>query len=303
MTRRDTYTLGVVAVLGLMAAFWFMMLSPKRSELTKLNSRVSESQSALQSARGEAQEFAKARQNFPTDYTTITRLGKAVPADPDIPSLIVQLDRAAHKAGMDFRKLTSESGSADAGPATPANTPPPTASSDSAAGATGASGTSGSGTTGAAGATGNASASASASASTSTTPAPADATLTATAPLGVDVGPAGLSLTKFSFIFQGSFFHMADLLHNIRSLVQRRNRQLVVSGRLITIGGIAMAKGDKGFPQVKVTVAADAYLLPSSQGLFAGATTQGPADATAATPSPPASPGAGAPPAAVVTPR
>src|SRR6185312_6827267 len=51
-----------------------------------------QSQAALTSARGEAQEFAKARQNFPTDYTTITRLGKAVPADPDIPSLIVQLD-------------------------------------------------------------------------------------------------------------------------------------------------------------------------------------------------------------------
>jgi hypothetical protein len=302
MTRRDAYTLGAVAVLGLIGVFWFMLLSPKRSELSKLNSKASESQAALTSARGEAQEFAKARQNFPTDYTTITRLGKAVPADPDIPSLIVQLDRAAHKAGMDFRKLTSESGNGDAGSATPANTPPPTASADSSAGATGASGaTSGSGATGASGATGDASAGASASA-TGTTPTPADATATALAPLGVDVGPAGLSLTKFSFIFQGSFFHMADLLHNIRSLVERRNSQLVVSGRLITIGGVAMAKGDKGFPQVKVTVAADAYLLPSSEGLFAGATTAGPADATAATPSPPASPSASAPPAAVVTP-
>jgi hypothetical protein len=302
MTRRDAYTLGVVAVLGLIGVFWFMLLSPKRSELSKLNSKASESQAALTSARGEAQEFAKARQDFPTDYTTVTRLGKAVPADPDIPSLIVQLDRAAHKAGMDFRKLTSESGNGDAASATPANTPPPTASADSSSGATGASGSAtGSGTTGAAGATGDAAAGASASA-TATTPTPADATATALAPLGVEVGPAGLSLTKFSFIFQGSFFHMADLLHNIRSLVQRRNRQLVVSGRLITIGGIAMAKGDKGFPQVKVTVAADAYLLPTGQGLFAGATTAGPADATAATPSPPASPSASAPPAAVVTP-
>jgi hypothetical protein len=303
MTRRDSYTLGVVAVIGLAAVFWLMMLSPKRSELSKLNGKVSESQAALTSARGEAQQFAQDRRNFPTDYTTITRLGKAVPADPDIPSLVVQLDRAANKAHMDFRKLTSESGSADSGTATPANTPPPTASADSSAGATGASGATGSGTTGAAGATGGASAGASASASASTTPAPADATATATAPLGVDVGPAGLSLTKFSFIFQGSFFHMADLLHNLRSLVQRRNRQLVVSGRLITIGGIAMAKGDKGFPQVKVTVAADAYLLPSSQGLFAGATAQGPADATAATPAAPATSSPSAPPAATVTPR
>jgi hypothetical protein len=297
MTRRDAYTLGVVAVLGLVAAFWFMMLAPKRSELSKLNAQKSTSEAALQSARDEAKQFAQARQSFSTDYTTVTRLGKAVPADPDVPSLVVQLDRAANKAGMDFRKLTSASGQSDSG--APAAAPAPAApSADAAAGTTGASGA-----TGAAGATGDTAAGGTgASGSAAPATAAADATLTPSMPLGVDVGPAGLSLTKFNFIFQGSFFHTADLLHNIRSLVQRRNRQLLISGRLITIGGIAMAKGDKGFPQVKVTVAADAYLLPTSQGLFAGATTQGPGAASAATPSPPASAAPSAPPTAAVTP-
>jgi hypothetical protein len=122
-------------------------------------------------------------------------------------------------------------------------------------------------------------------------------------PLGVNVGPAGMSVANFDFEFQGSFFRMADLLHNIRSLVQRRNRQLVISGRLITIGGIAMSKGDKGFPQVGFTMTANAYLLPPSQGLFAGATAAGPSNTTASTPAPPASASPSAPPAAVVSPR
>ena len=293
MSRRDAYTLTMVALVGLAAAFWFMMLAPKRKEASDLDAKIAASQTALQSAKQEAEQFAQARQDFTTDYTTVARLGKAVPATPDIPSLIVQLDRAANKAGVDFRKLTSESGSGtEATP--PAPTPAPAPSGDAAAGATGA--------TGAAGATGSNTAGATGGAGSAST-APANALLTPTMPLGVDVGPAGLSVAKFNFQFQGSFFKMQDLLHNVRTLVLRRNRQLVLSGRLVTIEGIAMVKGSKGFPQVGVTISATAYLLPVSQGLFAGATTQGPANASAATPSPPAAANPSAPPAAVVSPQ
>jgi hypothetical protein len=122
-------------------------------------------------------------------------------------------------------------------------------------------------------------------------------------PLGVEVGPAGLSMTRYSLSFEGSFFKMADYLHNIRSLVQRRNKQLLVSGRLVTVDGIAFSEGSAGFPDIKATMAMTAYLLPQSQGLFAGATTQGPAGATSTTPPPPAGGTTPAPPAAVVTPR
>lgn len=294
MSRRDSYMLVMVALVGLTAAFWFLMLAPKRKEVSELDSKVAASETALQSAKQEAEQFAQARLDFPTDYTTVARLGKAVPADPDIPSLVVQLDRAANKAGVDFRKLTSESGSGtEATPPAPAPAP----SGDAAAGATGASGA-----TGATGATGSDSAGTTGAAG-SISSAPANALLTPTMPLGVDIGPAGLSVAKFSFEFQGSFFRMADLLGNVRSLVQRRNRQLAISGRLVTIEGIAMVKGNKGFPQVGVTMSARAYLLPVSQGLFAGATAQGPANASAATPSPPASANPSAPPAAVVSPQ
>jgi len=291
MSRRDSYTLAIVGLIGLVAAFWFLMLAPKRKELSELDSKVTASETALASARQEAQQFAQARLDFPTDYTTVVRLGKAVPADPDIPSLVRQLDRAANQAGVDFRKLTLESGgSSDA--SSPASPAAPAA--DAAAGATGASGA-----TGATGATGAASAGATGAAGSSAAASP----LPTTAPLGVDAGPAGVSVAEFNFEFQGSFFRMADLIHNVRSLVERRNRQLVISGRLVTIGGIAMTKGNDGFPQVGVTMAASAYLLPPSQGLFAGATAQGPAGGTAATPSPPATANPSAPPAAVVRPR
>jgi hypothetical protein len=307
VTRRDTYILAAIAVLGVVAGFWLMLLSPKRAELSKAKTQVGEAQTSLQTARQEAEQFAKARLDFPTDYSTLARLGKAVPADPDVPSLVVQLDRAADRAKVDFRKLTLESGTGASGPA-PASTPPPSASSSSSSASQSGTGTTGaSGTTGGSGAGASNSSSSSstagatgASASTSSTTAPANATAAPTMPLGVEVGSAGLSVAHYTLVFDGNFFRMADFIHNVRSLVQRRNRQLVVSGRLVTIDGISFGKGNFGFPQVKATMNVTTYLVPQSQGLFAGATVQGPAGGTSATPVAPASSGASAPPAAVV---
>jgi hypothetical protein len=302
VTRRDTYILAVIAVLGVVAGFWLLLLSPKRAELSKAKTQVGEAETGLQTARQEAQQFAKARLDFPTDYSTLARLGKAVPADPDVPSLVVQLDRAADRANVDFRKLTLESGSGSSG-AAPASTPPPAASSSSSSTSQSGTGTTGaSGTTGGAGATSSSSSAGAtgASASTSGTNAPANAAATPTMPLGVEVGSAGLSVAHYTLVFDGNFFHMADFIHNVRSLVQRRNRQLVVSGRLVTIDGVSFGKGNFGFPQVKATMNVTTYLVPQSQGLFAGATVQGPAGGSSATPVPPGSTGASAPPAAVV---
>ena len=54
-------------------------------------------------------------------------LGKAVPADEDTSSLIVQIDEIAKESGVDFRALTLDQGAgAAAAPAAPAPAPAPT---------------------------------------------------------------------------------------------------------------------------------------------------------------------------------
>ena len=85
----------------------------------------------------------------------------------------------------------------------------------------------------------------------------------------------------------------------MRKLVARRNRNLIVSGRLLTIDGISLSEGDFGFPQVKATIAATAYLVPPSQGLLDGATSQGPVRRRPPEPTPAsATTGSSTPPAA-----
>ena len=100
----------------------------------------------------------------------------------------------------------------------------------------------------------------------------------------------------FQYKFRGDFYSLEGLIHNVTRLVQSRNRQLAIPGRLVVIQGFALKRS-------KVTIVATTYMLPADQALFAGATPAGPAGVTGATPQP-ASTGApaAAPPTAAVTP-
>lgn len=321
MTRRDRYTLGALAGLAVVAAFWFLVLGPKRAELRKLDQDVAKSQRDVESARAQAQQFAADRLQFPRAYATVVRLGKAVPADADVASLVVQLEAAAASAGVDFRKIslvTAGAGSSSSSSSASSPAPPPAPGGQTSGGSAGPTGSSGaqassstqpgaspSGTAGgnAPAASGTGAAAPGTTATTGTAGlAPANALAAATLPLGSEVGPAQLPILRFNLIFQGSFFKMADFVHNVRSLVRKRGNRLSVSGRLLTVDAIAFKEGDFGFPQVKAGIAVTAYLVPATQGLFAGATPQGPGGATAGTPSPVSASGGGAaPPEAVVT--
>jgi hypothetical protein len=301
VSARDRSLISGALVLALVGAFWLLALGPKRSDLGKLDTQVQKSQKSYEAARQQTEQFAVARQQFPRAYANLVRLGKAVPAEADVPSLVVQLDQAASAANVDFRKISLDT--SKSGPVAPVAAPAAsggssgssTSGSDASKGtaATGASGAQGSstpstGSTGASGAAGQ---------------QPADALDAATVPIGATIGSAGLPILRFNFTFQGNFFKMARLVHNIRKLVLRRNKNLIVSGRLLTVDGISLGEGESGFPQVKASISATAYLVPASQGLLDGATAQGPDGAVAGTPTPASTSSTGTvvPPAAVVT--
>jgi hypothetical protein len=282
----------------MLAALWFLAVGPKRTELTTLSKEVEKSEQAARTAQENAQQSAEARLSFPRAYASMVRLGKAVPADPDVPSLLVQLEDAAETAGVDFRKVELKSGGErDAGAGQPSDGGQASAqTASSGAGPTGSGAPSGSESGSSGGQTPGAGGAESSPAGGGSSPAPANALAVATQPIGTSVGPAGFPLIKLALGFEGSFFKMADFIGEIKGLVEERNQRLLVSGRLISIDGIVFGEGAAGFPQVKATIAATTYLVPNEQGLLAGATAQGPA---AGTPSAPASPGG--PPTAVVT--
>jgi hypothetical protein len=111
VTRNNRILLGVVAAAGLLAVYWFLILAPKRAEVVELQSQVDAKAAAVQQAEATVATYAVARASYNTNYATLVGLGKAVPGDDDVRSLMVQLSDAAKRAGVNFRNIEVSAGS------------------------------------------------------------------------------------------------------------------------------------------------------------------------------------------------
>jgi hypothetical protein len=106
VTRRNSMILAVVAVAAVAGAYWFMLLAPKRELATTLSGQIALKESELQTAQAAEATNLRARAGYRANYATVARLGKAVPADDDVRSLMVQIDGAAGSNHVDFRSIT-----------------------------------------------------------------------------------------------------------------------------------------------------------------------------------------------------
>jgi hypothetical protein len=118
-----------VAILGaLAAAGWFLLIQPKREEAARVGAKVSLAQADLANLQAKAADHAKARESYPVNVATVTRLGKAVPTDDDMGSLMVQLDSATRRSGVDFTAIELNQDSAGTASGQSADTRPKTVS-------------------------------------------------------------------------------------------------------------------------------------------------------------------------------
>jgi hypothetical protein len=139
VTKNPKLLIAVAATAVAVAAFWFLVLSPKREEAAKLETQIATKRTELTAAQGTLASYEKSRENYSRNYATVVRLGKAVPEDDDVRSLIVQLDAEAGGTGVDFRTIqVGGSGStvaaAPADGTAPVASPPPGAMSVGTAG-------------------------------------------------------------------------------------------------------------------------------------------------------------------------
>jgi Tfp pilus assembly protein PilO len=281
MKRTDLTIVSVVGLLGLIAAFWFVVLSPKRDEAKTLGDRVSELEAAAEEAEATATAAEAAREDYDENYRRMVVLGKAVPDDADTPSLLVELQSIAGKAKVSFDSiaLSGDPAAAETAPATTTPPPPPAGEGEAAP-------------------AGEAEATPAASTGdTATAPAAASAPATeaaaATLPIGATVGPAGLPVMPYEMTFSGGFFEIADFMKGVDGLIRSNDAGSGVRGRLLTVEGFSLTPLDESAPgagpnpdpRLSAAVSVTSYLTPAEEGLTAGATPGAPPPA-AATPTP-----------------
>ncbi len=256
MRRNEVTIIGVVVALALAVGFWMLVLSPKRGEANSLNDEVGALRSQLADAQQAAAAGQQARRSFSSDYRQLVVLGKALPADGDQASLLVQLQGLADRSGVAFESL--DLSQPDASASATATTPPPTTSSDS-----------------------------SSTSSTSTSTDGAAAALAteasaATLPLGAAVGPAGLPVMGYDLSFTGGFFQIAGFLSHVDAMVRTKRGAVVVDGRLVTVDSFTLTPADQSAnasraPKLTADLSVTTYLTPQSQGPTAGASPTSPA--------------------------
>jgi Tfp pilus assembly protein PilO len=329
---RDKKLLMGIVPLVVIIAYWMLFLSPKRDEASKAGKDLTAAQQKRDEALARAGQLTQAKESYASDYETVVRLGKAIPTSVDMPSLLVQLDRAARGTGIDFTKIKAgERGSA----ATPANSAPASggapaggnASSGGPAGASSAPPTAAGGqqaqsapgqaaekaNNAASTANGASSAAAGTSGDTNTQTSqnvsggkglPVGGGDTSAAAGGTGSGAPGLDTVPLDFEFNGSFFDLADFFHRMKRFVHVVNDHIQVRGRLMTVDTITFTSED--FPSLKAQVRATVYLTPKDEGVTAGATPEGPAEATpgsGGSSTPPGQTASGSAPTATVVPR
>jgi len=109
----------ILALVVLAGAFWMLLISPKREEASKLDKRVETLEASLSQHQAEVETAEAARREFPTNYGQLVVLGKAVPADSETSSLMVQIQHISERSHVRFEeiKLESEEGEAASAPA------------------------------------------------------------------------------------------------------------------------------------------------------------------------------------------
>jgi Tfp pilus assembly protein PilO len=127
MTVRDRSVLIVAIVAGLLAGVWLEVISPERHKAGALVAQVSSAKTQLEAAETQVSSAHAAQSQYAAAYAAMVNLGKAVPANAEVPSLIDQLTRASDQKSVDFESITS-AGTAGASTSASATSTAPAAS-------------------------------------------------------------------------------------------------------------------------------------------------------------------------------
>lgn len=288
MTDRDKKIALVLVPVLLLAAYWFLALSPKRSEAQRLGTELAQVEQTRDDALSRVAILEGSRESYAKDYATVVRLGKAIPSTLDMPSLLVQLDEAARGTQIRFGKVTAGTRDAAANPAPPAPTSgstTPAPAGDAAAGGAPAQTAPGQAAEAAGNTVESTNQTSAAQSGESSAPVAAGDGTTTTAPPGLDSLP-------LTFEFSGGFFDLADFFHELKRFIRVSGSDIDVSGRLMTIDGLKFGESES-LTEITATVSATAYVSPKAEGATGGATPTGPAQtvpAGAAPTTPPSTP-------------
>lgn len=108
MTRRNVFILTALGLVVILAAYWFLLLSPLRGKIADTNSQIASEQTKLAENQARLAQMEQTRAEGKQNQGRLIELSKMVPQTPELPSLLLQIQDLATEAGIDFLTITPE---------------------------------------------------------------------------------------------------------------------------------------------------------------------------------------------------
>jgi Tfp pilus assembly protein PilO len=102
---RQWTVLTAVGVFAVLAAGWFLMVSPQRSHAADVRAEVASQETTNSQLQARLAQLEAQKKGLPGQQRLLDQIAAKIPATPELPALIRQLSTAAQAAGVDLVTL------------------------------------------------------------------------------------------------------------------------------------------------------------------------------------------------------
>jgi type IV pilus assembly protein PilO len=112
---RNILILGILGIVIIVVGYYFLLLSPLLQRLDEQAQAREDKQAQLEQVQQEVNELEEVRRNSPEIQSQLLELSKRVPTQPQIPTLVVQIEEIADASGVTQLSVDPEPPTAPAG--------------------------------------------------------------------------------------------------------------------------------------------------------------------------------------------
>jgi type IV pilus assembly protein PilO len=112
---RNILILGILGIVIVVIGFYFLLLSPLLQSLNEQAQAREDKRAQLEQVQQEVNELEEVRRNSPEIQRQLLELSKRIPTQPQIPTLIVQVEEIADASGVTQLSVDPEPPTAPAG--------------------------------------------------------------------------------------------------------------------------------------------------------------------------------------------
>lgn len=102
---RQWTILTALGVVGIMAAGWFLLISPQRAHANTLRTQAATEQQATASVQSQIAQLQQQQKGEVAQQRRLAQIANEIPDNPQLPALIRELSAAAHKSGVSLDSL------------------------------------------------------------------------------------------------------------------------------------------------------------------------------------------------------